>query len=183
MVGVGGPVSYAMTHLVHHKYSDTELDPHGPIRGRRSWLMSYQKTVNPDETPVFSRRVIMLNAKYGWTHKFYIPFVLFSAGILWLIDVKVFLFLWAIPASISCWGIGWAVWRQHIGLVPRNTKSHRWELTYEGLHLNHHLFPGAANCAVNPKEIDWTYQASRLLMPIYNHKGNPNQNDQEINRT
>ena len=183
MVGVGGPVSYAMTHVVHHKYPDTEFDPHGPIRGRRSWLMSYQKTVDPDETPVFSRRVIVLNAKYEWTHKYYIPFVLSSAGILWLIDAKVFLFLWAIPASAACWGIGWAVWRQHIGLTPQNHPNHRYEPVYEGLHLNHHLWPMAPDTAVNPKEIDWTYQASRLLRPTYNWQGQPNRNDQETNRT
>jgi hypothetical protein len=37
--------------------------------------------------------------------------------------------------------------------------------------------------AVNPKEIDWTYQASRLLRPTYNWQGQPNRNDQETNRT
>jgi hypothetical protein len=41
--------------------------------------------------------------------------------ILWLIDYKVFLFLWLIPASIACWGVGWAVWRQHWHMEPNNS--------------------------------------------------------------
>lgn len=183
MVGIGGPLSFAMTHLIHHRYSDTDVDPHGPIRGKRSIWMWFQKTVNPKETPIFSKQIVRLSSKYMWTHKYYVPLVLVSASILYLIDIKVFLFLWAIPASAACWGIGYAVYRQHVGLEARNAKSHRWEPIYEGLHLNHHLYPGAANCAVNPKEIDWTYQASRLLMPTYHWKGKPNQNDQETNRT
>ena len=28
--GIGDPISYATTHIVHHKHSDTELDPHSP---------------------------------------------------------------------------------------------------------------------------------------------------------
>jgi hypothetical protein len=139
--------------------------------------MYFQKTVDPIETPVFSRQLLMLNQRFEWTHKYYIPFVIVSAAILWLINFKIFLFLWAIPASVACWGIGWAVWRQHIGLTARNTCTHQWELLYEGLHLNHHLYPMAPNTAVNPREIDWTYQASKLLRPKYNWQGQPNKND------
>lgn len=177
MIGVGGPISYAMTHIVHHKYPDTELDPHGPIRGRRSWLMFFQKTVDPIETPVFSRQLLLLNQRFEWTHNYYIPFVLGSAAFLWLIDFKVFLFLWAIPASVACWGIGWAVWRQHIGLHARNSRTHQWKPLYEGLHLNHHLYPMAPNTAIHANEIDWTYQISRLFYPTYNWKGQPKRND------
>lgn len=179
MVGLGGPLSYAMTHLVHHnpKYTDTVMDPHGPIRGKRSWLMCFQKTVNPDETPIFSRRILELKNRFWWMHEYYTPIVLGTAAVLYLIDIKVFLFCWAIPASFSCWGIGFAVWRQHLGLVAQNAKTHKWELSYEGLHLNHHLYPMAPDTAVNPGEIDWTYQASRLLRPKYNWKGQPNRHD------
>jgi hypothetical protein len=80
-------------------------------------------------------------------------------------------------------GYRMAVWRQHIGLTPQNHPNHRYEPVYEGLHLNHHLWPMAPDTAVNPKEIDWTYQASRVLRPTYNWQGQPNRNDQETNRT
>lgn len=177
MVGVGGPLSYAMTHLVHHnpKYCDTDLDPHGPARGKRSWLMSYQLTVDPAKTPIFSKQIVRLRKRFLWMHEFYTPIVIGTAVVLYLIDPYVFLFGWAIPASFSCWGIGFAVWRQHLGLKAQNAKTHKWEVTYEGLHLNHHLYPGAPDTAVNKNEIDWTYQLSRVLRPNYDWRGQPNQ--------
>jgi|TARA_R110002126_G_scaffold154149_2_gene301258 fatty-acid desaturase len=174
MIGLGGPLSYAMTHVIHHKHSDTKLDPHGPQRGKRSWLIWFQKTVDPKETPVFSKPIARLGRKYALLHKFYIPFLLINAGILWLIDYKLFLFVWLIPASAACWGIGWAVWRQHWHLEANNSPLHRWDYLYEGLHLNHHLHPGAPDTAVNPGEIDWTYQTSKLFKPEYNWQGQPN---------
>jgi len=173
MIGLGEPLSYAMTHIIHHKHSDTKYDPHGPQRGKRSWLIWFQKTVDPKETPVFSKHIAQLGRKYGLLHKFYIPFVFANAGILWLIDYKLFLFVWLIPASAACWGIGWAVWRQHWHMEPNNSPLHRWDYLYEGLHLNHHLHPGAPDTAVNSGEIDWTYQTSKFFMPKYNWQGQP----------
>ena len=172
-IGVGGPLSFAMTHLVHHKYPDTELDPHGPIRGRRSWLMCFQKTVNPEETPLFSKRMVELNRKYKWVHDYYLIILLVNAGIFYAIDPRVFVFFWLIPASAACWAIGLGVWRQHYGMTAVNLPWARWQIFDEGLHLNHHLHPAAPNCAVNPGEIDWAYQASRLLRPTYNWQGQP----------
>ena len=92
MIGIGGPLSYALTHLIHHKHPDTELDPHGPIRGIKSILMYFQKTVDPTETPLFSRKLVELNKKYRWLHNYYVLVVLANATILWLIDFKLFLF-------------------------------------------------------------------------------------------
>ena len=46
MIMVGSPISYAVTHTVHHKHSDTNLDPHGPVRGLKSVWMYFQKTVD-----------------------------------------------------------------------------------------------------------------------------------------
>jgi stearoyl-CoA desaturase (delta-9 desaturase) len=172
-IGLGDPLSYAITHIVHHKHPDTEFDPHGPVRGKRAWLIWFQKTVDPAETPVFSRRLTELHRKYGWLHTYYIPILILNATVLWLIDYRAFLFFWLIPASMSCWGIGWAVWRQHIGFKANNSPKHRWEPLYEGLHLNHHLWPMAPNTAVRPNEIDWTYQFSKIFRPQYNMQGQP----------
>lgn len=173
MIGLGEPLSYAMTHIIHHKYPDTELDPHGPIRGKRSILIYFQKTVDPAKTPVFSRRLTELNTTYGWLHRYYIPFVLANAAIMWMIDFKVFLFLWLIPASLACWGIAWAVYRQHWHMVANNSRFHKIDILYEGLHLNHHDYPMAPDTAVHRGEIDWTYQLSRLFALTYNWKGQP----------
>ena len=168
MVGFGGPLSYSMTHLIHHKYPDSALDPHGPTRGLRSILVIFQKTVNPKETPLFSRRMIELNNSYSWVHKYYNLLLLANALILFLIDYKLFLFFWWLPACLSNWYIAWAVIRQHWNMSPHNSRFNRWEFTHESLHKNHHDSPGRSNDAVNPGEIDWTYRFSKIFFPKYN---------------
>jgi len=173
MSGLGSPLSYAMVHIVHHRYPDSKLDPHGPIRGIKSWLVWFQKPVDVTETPVFSRRLIELDQKYWWLHRYYVLFVLINALIFYVIDFRLFLMGWLIPAGLTCWIVAWSVWRQHIGLKPNNTPIHRWDIFAEGLHKNHHDWPMAPNTAVRDREIDWTYQASRVFKPRYNWKGQP----------
>lgn len=42
----GQPLAWAATHRLHHKYSDTDRDPHSPCHGRLhsyyTWLLSYE---------------------------------------------------------------------------------------------------------------------------------------------
>ena len=177
MLMIGSPLSYSVTHVIHHKYPDTELDPHGPIRVIKSMWMYFQKTVDLEETPIFSKRIVILMKKYGWLQTYYIPFVLVNALLLYLIDYKIFLFCWFIPACIACWGIGWTVVIHHWGLKPRNSKINNYTILYEGLHKNHHDFPMAPNNAIRPGEIDWTYRFSKLFFPTYNWRGQPNLNN------
>lgn len=177
MTGLGEPLSYAMTHIIHHKYPDTELDPHGPKRGKRSILVYFQKTVDPAETPVFSRRLVELNNKYGWLHRYYLLFVLANAAIMWAIDFKVFLFLWLLPSSMACWGIAWAVYRQHWHGVANNSRFHKIDFLYEGLHKNHHDWPSAPDTAVHSGEIDWTYRTAQLFAKEFDYRGQPSQNE------
>jgi stearoyl-CoA desaturase (delta-9 desaturase) len=170
MMGLGGPLSYAMVHIVHHKHSDTDLDPHGPIRGKRAWLVYFHRIVDVTQTSIFSRRLFELSRKYRLLHDYYVPFVLINAATLYLIDPKVFLFLWAIPAAISCWIVTFSIWRQHIGLKANNSPIANWDIIYEGHHENHHNYPTAPNTAIHPGEIDWTYQAAKLFGARFNHK-------------
>jgi fatty-acid desaturase len=174
MIGLGEPISYAMTHAVHHKYSDVSgIDPHGPTNKVRSIFIWFHREVDPVKTPIYSKHIVNLGRRYWWLHKFYVPIVLLNAAVLWLIDFKIFLFLWLIPAGITCWGVAWAVWRQHWHYEANNSPLHRWDWVYEGLHLNHHLWPMAPNTAVRANEIDWTYQFSKLFRPKYNMQGQP----------
>jgi len=175
MIGFGGPLSYAMVHIVHHKHSDTDLDPHGPIRGKRAWLVYFQRVVDVTQTPIFSRRLFEIGRKYRLIHNYYVPYVLANAVVLYLIDVRVFLFLWAIPAAVSCWYITISIWRQHIGFQANNSPIANYDVIYEGLHKNHHLYPMAPNTAVNPGEIDWTFQTAKLFGAKFDFGGQPKQ--------
>lgn len=173
MSGLGEPLSYAMTHLVHHKYNDTELDPHGPGRGLKSILMIFHRPVNISETPIHSRRMVELSREWGWLHKYYLLFIAINVLVLYLISWKVLVLLWWIPASASCWGVAGAVITQHWNGRANNGWNHKWFLYYEALHLHHHDYPRAPNTAVYPGEIDYTYQASKIFRPKYNWEGQP----------
>ena len=170
MVGVGDPVSYAMIHLAHHnpKYTDTNLDPHGPSCGWWSVLIYFHRAIDVSKVSVSPKRLVPIITKYKWLHDYYIPFIVVNAGLLWLISYEVFLFCWFIPATMACWGIGLSVVRQHWPMSPNNTPRHKWDFVHEGLHKNHHDYPTYPNTAVRDNEIDWTYQFSRLFKPKYN---------------
>lgn len=177
MGGIGDPISYATTHMVHHKYSDTPLDPHGPTRGLRSVMFCFYKKVSPKDTPLVGRRVIELTKKYGWLHNYYLIFLLGSIGIMWAIDYRIFLFCWLIPASLFTWGLGIGVLAQHWDFRARNTWADKWIPHYEGLHLNHHKAPMAPNTAFRKGEIDYTYQFSRIFNPKFDWRGQPDATD------
>ena len=171
--GVGNPISYATTHLVHHKYTDTDQDPHGPVRGLRSVMFYFYKRVSPKDTPIVGRRIIELMRDYGWVHTYYVPFLLINVMIMYAIDYRIFLFCWLIPASMFLWGLGIAVLAQHWNFKPQNYKLDKWIVFYEGLHKNHHDAPMAPNTAFRSNEIDYTYQFSRLLNPKFDWRGQP----------
>lgn len=175
IIGMGSPISYAITHHVHHdkRYTDTNLDPHGPIRGWKSLLVWFQKPVDSKETPVINKRVTELIRKYSWVHRFYVPLFLLNAFLFYFISYKFFIFFWFIPASLSCWAIAFAVLRQHYNLKPKNSRLAKIDITYEGLHYNHHLYPRAPNTALNKGEIDYTYQLSKIFRPRYDFREQP----------
>lgn len=168
MLGLGSPMSYAITHIVHHKHSDSELDPHGPRYGKRSWLVYFQKKVITSETPVVTRNLLKLHKKYFWMHNYYVPILIIHAVILYLINWKLLVFLWWIPASTACWIVAWTVWSQHVGLNPRNHRLTNIFSLGEGLHKTHHDHPSTPNTAIDSNNVDWTYQASKIFFPKYN---------------
>lgn len=174
MIGVGSPVSYAATHLVHHKYPDTEHDPHGPGRGLQSVLICFQKTVDLTDTKVFSKQMVKLIKEWGWMNTYYVPWFLANATVLYLIDYRVFLFLWWIPANITAWGIGWTVWVQHWGHRPANGRWARWTPVFESYHANHHIDPMNPDTARSPGEVDWTYRLSLLFRPRFKYRDKKN---------
>jgi stearoyl-CoA desaturase (delta-9 desaturase) len=167
MIGVGSPISYAATHLVHHRYPDTEHDPHGPGRGLRSILICFQKTVNLSEHKIFSKQMVRLIKEFTWLNQYYVVWFLINAVVLYMINYKLFLFLWWIPACVTAWGIAWTVWVQHWGHKPVNGYFAKWTPIFESYHANHHMNPQNPNTAINPGEVDWTYKLNKLFGPKY----------------
>ena len=164
MSTLGSPLSYAIPHLVHHKYPDSDMDPHGPMAGIKSLLYYFHRHLPTDKFTLTSRRIVELSKQYCWLHRNYGYFVLANVAVLWAIDFKVMLFCWLLPASFTLWAVSIAIYLQH---WPKgsasNNKLYGWYGWGEGLHLNHHLLPGSSNTAINLGERDYTHQLAKLF--------------------
>ena len=164
MSTLGSPLSYAIPHLVHHKYPDTDQDPHGPMAGLKSILYCFHRHLHINETTIISKRVIELVKHYCWIHRYYWIFVFANVAVMWTIDYKVMLFCWLLPASVTLWAVGIAIYLQHWPKgAPSNNKLYGWYGWGEGLHLNHHLLPGKSDTAINPGERDYTHWLAKLF--------------------
>jgi len=167
---LGSPASYTIVHLIHHRYSDTDNDPHGPARGLRSLFYAYWVPPDPkslEKTPVFTRRLSQI-LPYYWIHQWYWPLILINAGLLYLISYKIFLFVWFIPVCLTLWEMAISTylshWTRH-GYRPTNHSNLAgWLFPYhEYLHDTHHKHPLLGNHATKPCEIDYTYWVSKLF--------------------
>lgn len=165
---VGSPSSYTLVHLVHHKYTDKEGDPHGPHNGIRSILYCFW---NPPEdlekTPIFTRRLTQL-IPYMWIHNWYWPLIALNAFILYLISWKLFLFAWWIPMSFTIWELVFSVYVSHYkdgNFAAQNHSNTLGKILifHEYLHKTHHDWPMLGNLALKKGEIDYTYYLCKLF--------------------
>lgn len=159
---LGSPISYAGIHVIHHKHSDTDLDPHGPQRGWKSVLYCFHRKIQPTEIS-FSRNLGTLMTKYSWLHNYYWGWVVaYALGILFVGGIKPFLFIWAIPVSATLWAVALVLLLQHDDKQASNTQSYQWFGWGEAFHKNHHDDPKLTNHAPVGK-VDWTYQMTKWL--------------------
>lgn len=163
-LGLGSPVSYAILHITHHKYPES-----GPDWTWRD--LPFYKHVWFDETtikPYIGKRVIQLHRRYGWMHDYNLIWIVLYPVILYLISYELFLFFWWIPVTLAMLEIALAVYFQH----RETARNYRWHWlfpTWEGLHKNHHDYPGYANNAREQGQIDYTFLLSKLFARKYRH--------------
>ncbi|MGD9683979.1 MAG: acyl-CoA desaturase [Candidatus Obscuribacterales bacterium] len=181
------PIWWATMHRAHHKYSDTELDPHAGMHGwRRSiygWIFddAYPEYVKPNECgkdlvkdPLYRfldqdgkvQRAHLLN---GFSN------FLFRFGVL---------YFFGLPAALGSLIAGLML--QQVTLIF-NKISHIDSLGYrnydttddsvnigwlslltfgEGLHNNHHARPGMASSAARANEFDPSFMVIKLMKKL-----------------
>ena len=88
----GDPLSSAMIHRAHHKYSDTDKDPHTPLHGRFHAYIGWIATYRP--TPKDVLRVQDLMRDYPWM----LTFRKYEWLVPWVFHVS----LYALSPLISC---------------------------------------------------------------------------------
>jgi fatty-acid desaturase len=188
----GPPIQWVAVHRLHHRWSDTDQDPHSPIRsflwGHMGWLFvnwrhqlaatTYARDVSRD---AFYR---WLQVGLRWFAIYVAHVVLFwAAAVLggWLISHDMTSALHT-GASVVVWGV--LVRQVYVWHVTWsiNSATHRWGYrTYEtddgsrnnwllgllgageGWHNNHHHDQASASNWHRPWELDYTYVLIRLL--------------------
>ncbi len=157
LIGAGPPIHWAAMHRLHHRYSDTDADPHNASRG--FWyshilhlfvLDEAEKDVNYVEiyAPDLVKEpyLVFLNKHGLWLAVAFLPLLYLAGGWAWV--------FWGGFLRTAClWHIMWFV----------NSASHMWgyrnyetnDLTVncwwvgllaggEGWHNNHHAYPSVA---------------------------------------
>jgi stearoyl-CoA desaturase (delta-9 desaturase) len=182
------PKAWACMHRLHHRFSDTEEDPHSPWNAggvlgvMLSQLRSYERALralNKNREP-FASVVRDLDFPVSWTNRkrvWWLPYVL-HAGI----GV-------GLSALFGSWWIGGAYW---LGMMSHpvqgwmvNALAHKfgyrnfdnddqsrnntfvaWFVFGEGYQNNHHAFPEAAKFAMRPFEFDPGYLMVKLAQAL-----------------
>ena len=143
--GRGSPLGWVYIHRLHHRYADTEQDPHGPVSmGFR--LLGF-KPMDASEKKMKAFLVKdMLNKEQLFIHNYYLAFIFAFMIVLFLIDFQVLYYFYAVPLlgiqfSQNCFNY----FAHTFGYRNHNTKDDStnnillWPLIWgDAWHNNHH---------------------------------------------
>lgn len=163
LAGQAGPISWARVHRAHHRFADTENDPHSPTKGfwygHFGWLLRLS-------SPKFNMADLESNPLIVFFEKAFFPLLILQLflfwviagvpGLLWLGFFRIVLTLhsaWAINSLGHLFG-----YRNFE--TPDNSRNSFWLALFtagEGYHNNHHQFPASAKTAHFSGEVDFAW--------------------------
>lgn len=128
------PLEAASIHMNHHKYMDTERDPHSPKHiGWKAWFPMFWVDKDKGDYKTIVR--LSRNPRVMFFQKHYwllmcVPLVLL------LISLKAFLFLWLVPGAISLVTLSWSTFNHDadgpmnrgiiFGILTGGEHHHKW---------------------------------------------------------
>jgi stearoyl-CoA desaturase (delta-9 desaturase) len=169
----GGPIQWVGLHRVHHKYSDTDLDPHDSNKGfwwsHFGWML-HQIPADQD-VPRYTQD-IKDDPFYQFCQKYFIPiqfllgFLLYWWGgwsfVIWGIFVRlvvVFHVTWFVNSATHKFG--------YVSHESHDFSRNCWWVALlsfgEGWHNNHHAYQYSARHGLAWWEIDVTWMIIRTL--------------------
>lgn len=131
---MSSPLDSASTHNNHHRYMDTEKDPHSPkYLGWRAWFPLYWTDKDKGHFKTIVR--LSKNPRVMFFHKNYwilVPLPL----LLLLVSINAFLFIWVVPAGISLVTLSMSVFNHDkngpkkmsilYGILTGGEHHHKW---------------------------------------------------------
>lgn len=173
LAGRGSPVWMSNIHTpYHHRYSDTDLDPHTPTKGFWHAYFTWQNHP-PKLNPVFCRKMLR-DAAMAFMSDHYYKIYWATFGILFFIKWEVAVFFL----------MGAGVLQTHseaiiatFGHMPNHgTRAHQttdnsqnirglfnWITLGSGLHNNHHARPGHYSYETDPGDFDFARRIIELI--------------------
>jgi stearoyl-CoA desaturase (delta-9 desaturase) len=162
LAGRGSPLGWVYLHRKHHRYSDTDKDPHSPaILGFKMFGFGHMKKIEQEEMQLFLVKD-MMTATHLFLHKYYILLLVPFLLLLGFINFELLYFLWAIPALMIQLSISVFNYFGHIiGYKNYNTNDNSYNnfwlfplLLGEAWHNNHHAYPQNKTTKVKKFEFD-----------------------------
>jgi fatty-acid desaturase len=167
---IGSPIAWANNHIAHHKYTDTDKDPHSPKFmpwWKVQWLAmftSYDRmrfaTSNPNAFQIFLHRY------YFHIHTLILVvlvvfFSIHAAMVFYLVPAAI---LWNMSAFINT--INHSGWGYRNFDTPESSVNNLFTGYFiwgEGWHNNHHAYPGKSSFQHKPHEIDISSYIIKVL--------------------
>jgi stearoyl-CoA desaturase (delta-9 desaturase) len=169
----GAAISWAALHAKHHTYSDTDDDPHSPVKnfahGHVTWMLGplraepekYVKSQLQDPVVMFVSRTAFFWAVLGMLLPFFIGGF---SGFLWGGLVRVFVLhhvTWAVNSVCHTFG------SRTYETAGSDHSTNNWLVGLlsmgEGWHNNHHAFPRSAYHGLKRRQVDVTGYIIRVL--------------------
>lgn len=166
--GTGSTIAWCAVHREHHRFTDTDRDPHSPHH--QPWWkvqffsMFHEPHVRYVPDMLRSRFHLHLHKNYWLVHGLY-------AVACWTYDPFAIVYLWLFPSFIL-WHAGSSIntlshmvgWQDH---ESKDTSTNHWLTGIfvwgEGWHNNHHATPTQMNFGEKWWQIDVTYYVLKLL--------------------
>jgi len=179
MSAQGSMLLWVAEHRLHHRYSDTEKDPHnsrlGFFHAHVGHLFRHKSF--EDDPKAWSTYVpdLLVHPYYRFLSKYFVLFVALPAPLLywwggvsfvmWGVFVRIVLMwhgTWSVNSASHLWGYQTFQTKDN----SRNCWWVGWFAAGEGWHNNHHAFPSSAAHGREWYEFDLTYQIIRGLKAL-----------------
>ncbi|KAL6221167.1 hypothetical protein ACLB2K_008919 [Fragaria x ananassa] len=172
----GSPVEWVSTHRYHHQYTDTDKDPHSPIKGlwfsHIGWIFNHRLRFERYERRLKNADDLKRQPYYRFIHRTYVlhpvgfgvllyalgglPYLVWGTGVRTVVGLHV-------TFSVNSVGHIWGKRVWDTGDLSRNNWLLALPTLGEGWHNNHHAFDYSARQGLEWWEIDLTWYFIRFL--------------------
>lgn len=166
--GTGSPISWVLIHKAHHKYSDTDKDPHS-AKDVLKYVIGKYPTVSAK-----GMRKLAQSKFNKFIHRHYY-LVILCYGALWaMLGADYFCYGFVYPMVLNMIAGHLVNWYTHSNYMfnyrLHNTKDTSQNniliglVTWgEGFHNTHHRYPARSNFSMRWWEIDLTFALAKIL--------------------